>query len=184
MLSKLRRLITKSWTLSKIYYWIHGLRVAGRPEETIWYFAFGANMHDSAFRERRGMRPLEWRAGRVRGYRLRFNLEGHPIGKAAPANVSPDTDAEVWGVLYRITRADLLHLDYTEGVPGRRYWHLWVEADDFDGERLRAVTYIAEGKETDGYPSLRYITLIREGARAHGLPEHYLRFLNGVKHAE
>ena len=184
MLRKLRSLIAKSWMLSKIYYWIHGLRVAGRPEETIWYFAFGANMHDSAFRERRGMRPLEWRAGCVRGYRLRFNLEGRPRGKAAPANISPDADAEVWGVLYRISRLDLLHLDSTEGVPGRRYRHLWVEAEDINGHRLEAVTYIADGQETDGNPSLRYITLLREGARSHGLPEHYLRFLDGVTHAE
>jgi hypothetical protein len=70
----------------------------------VWYFAYGANMHDSAFRERRGMNPLEWRPGRIRGYRLRFNLEGRPTGKAAPANIFFDPNAEVWGVLYKITR--------------------------------------------------------------------------------
>ncbi|MCH8037434.1 MAG: gamma-glutamylcyclotransferase [Proteobacteria bacterium] len=130
------------------------------------------------------MRPAAWRAGRIEGYRLRFNLEGRPRGKAAPANVAPDPGAEVWGVLYGITRQQLVHLDSTEGVPGRRYRHLWVEAEDLEGNALRAVTYIAEGKETDGKPSLRYITLLRQGARAHGLPEHYLRFLDAVKHAE
>jgi hypothetical protein len=52
-------------------------------------------MHDSAFRERRGMQPLEWRPGRVKGYRLRFNLEGRPIGKAAPANIRADPEAEI-----------------------------------------------------------------------------------------
>ncbi len=67
---------------------------------------------------------------------------------------------------------------------GWRYRHLWVEAEDQAGERLEAVTYIADGKPTDGRPSLRYITLIREGARAHGLPDHYLRFLENVRHAE
>ena len=180
----LRRLVAKSWALSRLYYRWRGLRLAGPPREPVWYFAFGANMHDSAFRERRGMRPAEWRAGRVKGYRLRFNLEGRPRGRAAPANIAPDPGAEVWGVLYRITRKQLLHLDSTEGVPGRRYRHLWVEAEDVEGNALRAVTYIAEGKETDGNPSLRYITLLREGARAHGLPEPYLRFLDGVKPAE
>ena len=172
------------WLLAKVRYRVHGLRVAGSPEDRVWYFAFGANMHDSAFRQRRAMCPLEWRAGRVRGYRLRFNLEGRPRGKAAPANLSADADAEVWGVLYLITRAGLVHLDSTEGVPGWRYRHLWVEAEDMDGNRLPAVTYIAEGKETDGRPSLRYITMLREGARAHGLPDHYVRFLESVRHAE
>ena len=172
------------WWLAKLRYRVRGVRLSGSPREGVWYFAFGANMHDSAFRERRGMRPLAWRAGRVRGYRLRFNLEGRPRGKAAPANIFPDADAELWGVLYLITRADAVHLDSTEGVPGRRYRHLWLKVEDMDGNLVPAFTYIAEGKETDGNPSLRYITLLREGARAHGLPEGYLRILDEVKHAE
>jgi hypothetical protein len=138
-------------------------------------------MHDSAFRDRRGMRPRDWRAGRIRGYRLRFNLEGRPVGRAAPANISPDPEAEVWGVLYRITRRDLVRLDSTEGVPGRRYRHLWVQAEDSGDNPVHAVTYIADGNEVDGSPSLRYITLLRDGARAHGLPKRWLRFLEGVK---
>lgn len=181
---RLRTVVNRSWTVARLYYRLYGIHLAGRPDEEVWYFAFGANMHDSAFRDRRKMRPLEWRAGRVKGYRLRFNLEGRPRGKAAPANISPDAEAEVWGVLYKITRADLLHLDSTEGVPGRRYRHLWLDAEDIDGNALRVVTYVAEGKETDGHPSLRYVTLLRDGARAHALPAPYLRFLDNVKHAE
>ena len=172
------------WWLTGLRYRRHGMRLRGRPDDDIWHLAYGSNMNESVFRERRGMHPLEWRAGRIRGYRLRFNLEGRPRGKAAPANIAPDPAAEVWGVLYRITRADLVHLDWTEGVPGWRYRHLWVEAEDQAGERLEAVTYIADGKPTDGRPSLRYITLIREGARAHGLPDHYIRFLETIRHAE
>lgn len=179
-----RRLVAKSWTLSWCLYRLHGLRLVGPPSKHVWYFAFGANMHDSAFRVRRGMNPLEWRAGRVRGYRLRFNLEGRPKGRAAPANLFPDQAAETWGVLYRLTRRDLLRLDSTEGVPGRRYRSLWLDAEDIHGNPLRAVSYIAEGNEVDGRPSLRYITLLRDGARAHGLPEPWLRFLDEVRHAE
>ena len=181
---KLRRAINKSWFLAKLYYRWHGIELTGQPGDEVWYFAFGANMHDSAFRQRRSMDPLEWRAGRVKGYRLRFNLEGRPRGKAAPANISPDPDGEVWGVLYLITRAAMVHLDSTEGVPGRRYRHLGVEAEDIDGNRISAFTYIADGKEKDGRPSLRYITLLRDGARAHGLPDQYIRFLDAVEHAQ
>jgi hypothetical protein len=43
---------------------------------------------------------------------------------------------------------------------------------------------MAPGKEVDGKPSLRYITLLREGARTHALPETYIRFLDGVEHAQ
>jgi gamma-glutamylcyclotransferase len=87
-------------------------------------------------------------------------------------------------VLYRITRRDLLRLDSTEGVPGRGYRHIQIESEDADGRLVRAVTYMARGKEIDGQPSLRYITLIREGARAHGLPETYLQYLEAVEHTQ
>jgi len=174
-----RRLFAKSWTLSWFYY-----RLAGRPGEHIWYFAYGANMHDRAFRERRRMRPVEQRVGRIRGYRLRFNLEGRPRGRAAPANLWRDAEGEVWGVLYKVTRRDLLRLDSTEDVPGRGYRPQWFEAEDSDGHPISAIAYIARGKETDGHPSLRYLTLLREGARANGLPGHWLHFLDSVKHVE
>jgi cation transport regulator ChaC len=179
-----RRLLAKSWHLSRYHYRWHGHALTGRPSEPVWYFAYGANMHHSAFRERRRMRPAEWRVGRVRGYRLRFNLEGRPAGRAAPANICPDPEGEVWGVLYRITRRDLLRLDATEGVPGRHYRHVLLPVEDADGTIVTAVTYSARGKETDGLPSLRYISLLREGARVHGLPEAWLRFLDGVAHVE
>jgi gamma-glutamylcyclotransferase len=93
-------------------------------------------------------------------------------------------DAEVWGVLYRVSRSYLVHLDSTEGVPGRRYRQLWCESEDSDGNRMEAVTYIADGHEKDGNPSLRYLTLLRDGARAHDLPEPYVRFLESVKPAK
>ena len=182
--TRLRRWLTKSWVLSGLYYRLHGIPLTGRPADEVWYFAFGANMHDSAFRERRGMHPLEWRPGRIQGYRLRFNLEGRPKGRAAPANIALDPDAEVWGVLYKITRRDSLRLDASEGVPGPRYWPIWLEAEDVKGNRIQAVAYIAEGKARDGNPSLRYLTMLREGARTHGLPEQWLHYLDNVKPAE
>jgi cation transport regulator ChaC len=177
-----RRLLVKSWILSRWHYRWHGHVLAGRPSEYVWYLAYGSNMHHSAFRERRGMQPQEWRVARVRGYRLRFNLEGRPKGKAAPANICPDPSGELWGVLYRITRRELLRLDRTEGVPGRHYRHVLVPAEDADGNVVFAVTYMAPGLQEDRRPSFRYISLLREGARAHGLPPAWVQFLDGVQH--
>lgn len=184
LLSALRRFTSKYWLLSRLHYRLHRMRLEGGPDDLVWYFAFGANMHDSAFLERRGMQPFSWRSGRICGYRLRFNLDGWPRGKSAPANVSPDPGAEVWGVMYQITRRALVVLDASEGVPGWGYRHLWTEAEDEKGNKLPVVTYMADGKAEDGNPSLRYITLLREGARAHGLPERHLQILDAVKHAE
>src|SRR5215467_1068891 len=167
---RLRRLATKSWFLSRCYYRCRGAHLLGRPEEEVWYFAYGANMDDNTFRVRRGIQALEHRSGRIKGYRLRFNLDGRPKGRSAPANLQPDPNAEVWGVLYRITRRDLMRLDLTEGVPGRGYRHVEIKAEDVDGRAVLVITYIAQGKEVDGNPSLRYLNLIRNGARVHALP--------------
>src|SRR5215469_18074626 len=96
----LRGAQAKSWLLSRRYYRYRGAHLVGRPKQEIWYFAYGANMDDNTFRIRRGIQPLECRSGRITGYRLRFNLDGRPKGRAAPANLFLDPDAEVWGVLY------------------------------------------------------------------------------------
>ena len=50
---KLRRLTAKSWLLSRCYFRCRGTSLLGRPQDQIWYFAYGANMHDATFRVRR-----------------------------------------------------------------------------------------------------------------------------------
>ena len=92
---KLRRVIRRSWFLSCCYYRYRGTRLVGRPGQEVWYFAYGANMDDGTFRVRRGIQALKCRSGRIKGYRLRFNLDGRPRGKAAPANLHPDPNAEI-----------------------------------------------------------------------------------------
>ena len=179
-----RRLVARSWTLSRWRYRWHGLELQGKGPDLVWYFAYGSNMHDSAFRERRRMRPLEWRVGRLAGYRLRFNLDGTPKGRSAPANICADAGGEVWGVLYRITRKQMVRLNLSEGVPGGMYRPTGVSAEDVDGNAVDAMAYIASGCAVDGRPSHRYIRLLREGARAHGLPAPWLELLDSVVPAE
>jgi AIG2-like family len=120
--------------------------------------------------------------GPDRGYKLRFNLKAPPRGTITYANLSADPNAEVWGVLYKITRRDLVRLEATEGVPWWRYRPLWLDAEDLGGTALKAATLLAQGDKNDSAPSLRYLTLLREGARAHGLPKHYIRFLEQIEH--
>jgi gamma-glutamylcyclotransferase len=67
---------------------------------------------------------------------------------------------------------------------GRGYRHVEIEVEDRDGRVVQVVTYMAQGNEVDGKPSLRYITLLRDGARAHGLPETHIRFLESVEHVQ
>ena len=88
-LLKVSGVMASTWVLPWCLYRLHGIRLVGPPGEEIWYFAYGANVRsDSAFRDWRGVNPREWRPGRVRGYRLRFNLMA-PRGKATYAIYAP-----------------------------------------------------------------------------------------------
>ena len=50
LLLRLHGYLARSWWLSRGLYRLHGLSLIGPPHEEVWYFAYGANMHDSAFR--------------------------------------------------------------------------------------------------------------------------------------
>lgn len=170
----------RAWPLARAWYRRWKLELPDTPDDPVWYFAYGSNMHSGTFRHRRRLSPSAWRIGRLPGYRLRFNLPGWPIGRAAPANVSLDEKAEVWGVLYCLTWRQLVWLNVTEGVPGRVYQPLSLPVVDAEGRTLPAITYVADGAPEDGRPSRRYITLLRDGAREHGLPEHWIAMLDAV----
>ncbi|MGC1861941.1 MAG: gamma-glutamylcyclotransferase, partial [Methylocystis sp.] len=73
-------------------------------------------------------------------------------------------------------------LGATEGVPWWRYRPVGLDIEDISGTALRAATFIAKCDEDDRKPSLGYLTLLREGARAHGLPEHYIELLEQIEH--
>ena len=60
---KLRRLIRRSWFLSRYYYRYRGAHLHGRPRQEVWYFAYGANMGDGTFSTRRGIQALECHPG-------------------------------------------------------------------------------------------------------------------------
>jgi len=45
---------------------VGGARLLGRPKDEVWYSAYGGNTHDSAFRVRRGIQPIECRSGRIK----------------------------------------------------------------------------------------------------------------------
>ncbi len=181
---QLRRLSHHSWVAARLFYRLHGHSLEGGSDDLVWYFAYGSNLDPCTFIARRGMHPRAARVGCVSGYKLRFNLDGRPLGRAAPANIAPAPGATVWGVAYQITRRELVRLDSTEGVPGGNYRHVGLSCDTQDGEVLPVLTYIAAGNPVDGRPSLRYLTLLRDGARTHGLPDEWIQFLDDVTPAQ
>jgi 2-hydroxychromene-2-carboxylate isomerase len=147
-------------------------------DECLWYFAYGSNMSPAIFTGRRGMRPDATRWGWLAGYRLVFDLPIGP-GERACANVVADGGARMAGVLHRLTPAEAERLDRTEGVPAGVYRRIAVEVETEEAERVRAFTYQSALTTTGRRPSARYLGLLLDGARHHGLPADYVAWLEG-----
>jgi cation transport regulator ChaC len=145
------------------------------PHEPTWYFAYGSNMSPAIFQERRQISPLDTRWGWLHGYRLCFNIPVGP-GERGVANIEPDAAARICGVLYLLTAAHFERLDRSEGVHVGLYSRLVVEVAS-NAERVVACAYQSALTQAGRKPSPRYIGLLLEGARHHGLPAEYIAYL-------
>jgi cation transport regulator ChaC len=152
----------------------------GGLTEPLWYFAYGSNMSPGIFLERRGMRPMATRRATLDGHRLCFDLPVGP-GERGVANLELCGEARVWGVLYLLTPEQFERLDRTEGVDRGFYQRTAVDVVTDDGERVAAFTYRSRFSTRGRKPSQRYVGLLLEGARHHGLPDEYLRILQAFE---
>jgi len=171
------------WSALRI--WVRcrrGRRPPSMLSDPTWYFAYGSNMNERLFRERRHMIWHEARIGRLDGHRLVFTVAGgmRP-GVSAPANIAAAGGESVWGVLYRLPLRKFARLDASEG---RQYGYLWTDVEDANGTRVPAVSYKVPHAARDGRPGKGYLNLIRDAARQRGLPPAYIAFLDHVEARE
>ena len=117
---------------------------------------------------------------RLPGYRLAFTRYSRPR-RGGSADVVADDSSEVWGVLYEVDDACLASMDKVEGVP-HAYRREVVAVSTREGEPVQAITYVAN-KTGEFRPNKSYVKVILRGARAHGLPEEYVRMLEQIETA-
>ena len=146
----------------------------------VWYFAYGSNMQGATFEGRRGMHPSEAMCARLDGYRLCFDLPVGP-GERGVANLEVVAEAHVYGVIYSLSPAELSFLDRTEGVDRGYYERQKVLVTTLSGKRVGAVTYVSPHGTSGRKPSHRYLGLLLEGAREHGLPAEYVSSLEALE---
>ena len=171
------------WSVLRL--WVRYRRGRLPPASTadpVWYFAYGGNMSERVFVQRRGIRPAETRIGQLHGYRLVFTVAGgmRP-GVSAPANIIEAPGETVHGVLYNLPLRQFVRLDAGEG---RQYDYLWTEVEDAGGKRLAVVTYKVAQVAPEGRPGRSYLNTIREAARQRGLPDDYIAVLDRVEARE
>lgn len=142
-------------------------------DEDQWYFAYGSNLFIEQKVDRTG--PIR-KAVRCRlpGFRFAFNKRGN--GGQIYANIVPDKNAEVWGVVYLCNPTAIQKMDRREGVANGDYEQKLVTVEKDSGEKVEAITYIA-GEDfvcKPGKPTSDYLLKIIAGARHHSLPEEYI----------
>ncbi|KAK4182317.1 hypothetical protein QBC35DRAFT_510212 [Podospora australis] len=169
----------------------------GKPA---WYFGYGSNMVTSVMRSR-GTELLEVKAVCVPGYILTFDVFGLPYAEPAMASIAkyrtpsvsggPDSEItklgippDVHGVAYLLSRADIQKLIASEGG-GVAYREITISGIPLEGmdESISMITLIAKyPRRPNAAPSLRYLTLLRQGAEENKLPHQYRDYLESIPH--
>ena len=150
------------------------------------YFAYGSNMRSARLAQRIG-RARAIGAVHVSGWSLRFDKPGRDgTGKA---NLVEAPGVQAWGVAYAVPQGAWPRLDRFE--PGYRREQFRLVASD--GRTLDALAYLypssppareALPSSADGLstlsPSPEYLAHLLDGAREHGLPDHWLETIRSA----
>jgi hypothetical protein len=147
---------------------------------TVWYFAYGSNMHSGTLRGRRGVEYMRAVAGRLSGWRL--VLDKPPLFGVggAFANIVPQHGAHVLGVLFEVTADDYSHIELTEGVLLHNYERVAVNVRPLRARNagdVPAFTLASDRRDPSLLPTRRYVDLLIAGAQEHDLPARYVAAL-------
>ena len=147
------------------------------------YFAYGSNMWRQQMRERCPGHELIGTAV-LKDHTLCFPRFSK-IRKCGVAGIRPQPDAEVWGVVYRLTAEDFAALDRREGYDPfqpphvNRYDRRTVRVL-MDDEMRDCLTYFAREEPGRHVPSAEYMEAILTGAEENELPAEYVATLRTI----
>jgi len=135
-------------------------------------FAYGSNLDEAQMRQRcpdsvvLGRAALPNHALVFGGYSARWDSPVASLGRLE--------GAEVAGLLYRVTDADLARLDACEGVPFA-YGRVTKVVVDEHGRKRRAQVYLLAGEVAIGEPGKRYYGVIRSAYARLGFDDRMLQ---------
>jgi cation transport regulator ChaC len=145
-------------------------------QNTVWYFAYASNMSRAQIKQRAGDWAEE-KLARLENYELNFDKVAR--GGTGTGNIVLAEGKVVWGVLYRVTEAQLRALDRFESVP-EHYRRIEVNVVDAENNKIAAQAYIARKVRKGLKPDRLYLQRIIEGAEEHKLPADYIEQLKKI----
>lgn len=147
----------------------------------MYYFAYGSNMSRSQMKSRCPDSKLIG-SGVLKSYRLDF-LEFSNRWQGGCADVIPDPNSEVWGLVYKISTADIDRLDKFEGNL-IFYTRAALVIDLNESNKLTAEVYMLVNKKFFIPPTKEYLDILVEAANTFNFPAKYQKMLKKVKAAE
>jgi gamma-glutamylcyclotransferase (GGCT)/AIG2-like uncharacterized protein YtfP len=124
----------------------------------MFYFAYGMNTNRLSMR-RRCPGAISMGAATLPDHEFRF---------ARHADVVPNTNYSVDGVLWLIDTDHLESLDQLEGYP--YYYGRDILPVEYHGNVIMAECYRMQPDNPDDYPSQGYLDMLSEGYEEHGVP--------------
>ncbi len=139
------------------------------------YFAYGANMDPRHMLERVPGASAVGPA-RLDGYRLEFNVYSSEWDGGV-ANLEPDANGHVWGILWDIPDEQLSGLDAYEGHP--MFFRREEVTVQGPTEPVQAWTFrVAHQDGSYVRPTDAYVLLLRSAIRVQGLPPEALDIID------
>lgn len=153
-------------------------------DDTFLYFSFGSNMLKARIHINNPTAELVGPA-KLQGYRLCYRPysgydQATSYWRGAPASIDQDTNDHVWGVVWKLNKSDLEHLDSQESS----YHALEVAVTTPEGEEQVCRTYQITEVLPEEPPSPQYLSIMIEGAKQCGVPAPYINRLCATTHNE
>lgn len=140
------------------------------------YFAYGSNM-DPGQMDHRGLAWDVAEGASLAGSRLIFDFDARGRWLGGAADIVPDPDGTVEGILYHLV-GDIAEMDRWE----RGYRRIEVEVFCLDSEiPIRTWTYEVVSRGQTMMPSEVYVDQMLEGARRFGLSKGCLEMLEALR---
>lgn len=113
-------------------------------------------------------------------WEVQFNFMSRTY-KGGVTGIEPAAAKLVRGVLYEVDTDELLHLDSIEGVPDGIYYRQTIYVIDESGKAVKAATYRTTNPKGPFKPTKRYLGLMVNGAKEHGLEADYIKELEAIE---
>lgn len=148
----------------------------------VWRFGYGSNIGLETLKQKKNLNPVQYHTGTIEGWELYF-MKGFKYVEPGWAAVRPSTSKILHGSAFLITDEEAEGLDRQEGgydvlpctfVP--------YEGDAIENVGLYVPKQRAVGSEEkvveEGIPSLRYLRLLQNGAKAGQLSPEWIERLD------